>query len=143
MSEKNLVPAPAVEARRVVADLVQDGLHLKRGRERLDQECGAERRAVEAQLVLGEREQPVPPPGLEVVLDLGDVVRRRLPPRHERPRRVARDEGEVEEPGRDRLAVYAHVGLVEVKAPDADHQERHVGRVERVRLHDRPRPRRS
>ncbi len=88
------------------------------------------------EVLLRQLEEPVPPAGLAVVLALGDVVRRRLPLRHQRLRRVEHAEREVEQAARDRRIVDAEVRLVEVKAADADHQQRHVVRVELVGLHD-------
>ena len=51
---EDVVPAAGVEARRVLAQLVEDLVHLERGEDRLDQDGRADRAAAEPELVLGE-----------------------------------------------------------------------------------------
>jgi hypothetical protein len=57
----------------VLAQLEQDLVHLERGRQRLDQDRGANRAARHADGLLGEGEDVVPQPRLEVVLHLRQV----------------------------------------------------------------------
>ena len=52
---EDVVPAAGVEPVRVVAQLVEDLLHLERGRQRLDQHGGADRPRWKAERLLGER----------------------------------------------------------------------------------------
>ena len=52
---KDVVPAPDVEARRVVAQLVQDLVHLERGDHRLDQRGGLDAALRNPKFVLRER----------------------------------------------------------------------------------------
>ena len=73
---EDVVPAAGVQPRGVVAQLVQDLVHLERRGQRLDQHGGPDRAAVEPERVLGERERVVPQPRLQVRLQLGQVEER-------------------------------------------------------------------
>ncbi len=70
---EDVVPAAGVEARAVVAQFVEDLLHLERRRDRLDEHRRADRAVRDAERVLGEGEDVVPQPRLEVVLELRQV----------------------------------------------------------------------
>ena len=131
---EDLVPAADVEPRGVVAELPEDLLHLEGGGQGLDQEGGADRPVRDVEGPLEEAEEPVPPPRLEVVLDLGDVVLGGLVLVDQRRGGVEDREREVHQAAGHRLAVDPEVGLGEVEAAAAHHQERHVVRVEAVEL---------
>ena len=89
---EDVVPAPGVEAGGVLAQLVEDLLHLERGEDRLDEHRRADRAARNAERVLREDEDVVPQPRLEVALELRQVeVRARC-----RARALARVVEEVE-----------------------------------------------
>ena len=75
---EQVVPAAGVQAGGVVAEFVEDLVHLERGRDGLDQDGGADGALRDAEVVLGEDEDLVPEPGLEVALHLGQVVVRAL-----------------------------------------------------------------
>src|SRR6266705_3442755 len=66
-------PPARVQPRAVVAQLVEDFLHLERGRDRLDQHGRPDRPAGEAESGLGDAEDVVPQPRLQVALNLGQV----------------------------------------------------------------------
>src|SRR5581483_5903297 len=68
-----VVPPAGVEPAGVVAQLVEDLLHLEGGQDRLDEDGGPDRAPVDAERVLGGVEDVVPQPGLEVALELGQV----------------------------------------------------------------------
>ena len=70
---EDVVPAAGVQPGGVVAQLVEDLLHLERGGDGLDQHGGADGALRDAQGVLGHHEDAVPQPCLEVVLGLGEV----------------------------------------------------------------------
>ena len=70
---EDVVPAAAVEARRVVLELVQELVHLERGEDGLDQARRADGAARQAQLVLRQVERVVPQARLQVRLHLGQV----------------------------------------------------------------------
>ena len=70
---EEVVPAARVEPGTVLAQLVEDLLHLERRGDRLDQDGGADRAPRDAEQILGEDEHVVPQPGLVGVLQLGEV----------------------------------------------------------------------
>ena len=70
---EDVVPAAAVEAGAVVAQLVDDLLHLEGSQDRLDQNGSSDRAARHADVVLSEVEHVVPEPRLEARLHLGKV----------------------------------------------------------------------
>ena len=57
----------------MLAQLVQDLVHLERRQDGLDQDRGPDRPHRRAQLLLGKAEDLVPEPGLEVALQLRQV----------------------------------------------------------------------
>ena len=74
---EQVVPAAGVEPRGVVAQLVQDLVHLERGEDRLDQDGRTDRPQLDPERQLGLGEDVVPEPGFEVALDLRKVEVRR------------------------------------------------------------------
>ncbi len=68
---EQVVPAAGVEAGGVIAQLVQDLVHLERRGDRLDQHRRPHRAVRDAEPLLGEGEDVVPQPRLEVALGLG------------------------------------------------------------------------
>lgn len=89
----------------MVAQLVEDLLHLVRGRDRLDEDGGAHGALRDARIVLGEDEHVVPQTGLEVGLRLREVEVRAL--------------AEVQET----------LGVVEEVQPEVDQGAGHPGAV--------------
>ena len=70
---EDVVPVPAVEARRVLSQFVQDFVHLKCRQNRLNQNCGFNRAPGNAQQLLGQYEDIVPETRLEMAFKLGQV----------------------------------------------------------------------
>ena len=108
---EDVVPAARVQARGVVAELVEDLLHLEGGQDRLDENGRLDRAARDAELFLGCLEDAVPEPRLEMALELREVE---VGPaaRVEQALRVVEEvKAEVEQAARDRLAVHEHVSL--------------------------------
>ena len=70
---EDVVPAAGVQARAVVAQLVEDLVHLEGGRDRLDEHGGPDGAVRQAQVLLGEGEHVVPQPGFLVGFDLRQV----------------------------------------------------------------------
>src|SRR5438132_2483786 len=104
----------------MVAKLVEDLVHLEGGEDRLDQHRRLEPAVLETEPALGEAEDVVPEPRLEVRLQLGEVEVAAV------PRVVAqRVEPEVEERSRDGRAVDLEVALDEVPTARTDEQDRH------------------
>ena len=90
---EDVVPAPAVEARRVLAQLVEDLVHLERGGERLDEDRRLDGAAREAERVLRADEDVVPEARLEVALQLRQVEERPGAARDAAPSRCGRRRG--------------------------------------------------
>ena len=103
----------------MVAELVEDLVHLECGEDRLDQDGCANRPLVEPELVLGQDECVVPEPCLQMVLELGQVEVRPRAALEQLGRVVEEGEPEVEEARRDRLTVDEGVALVQVPAARA------------------------
>ena len=68
---EDVVPAAGVQPRAVVAQLVQDRVHLEGRGHRLDQHGGLDRAAVQAERVLGDQEGVAPQRGLAADSSLG------------------------------------------------------------------------
>ena len=67
---EDVVPATGVEASAVIFQLVENLVHLERGRDRLDENRRADRAMLEPERDLREGEDVIPQACLEVVLDL-------------------------------------------------------------------------
>ena len=70
---EDVVPAAAVEPGRVLAQLVEDLVHLEGGEDRLDEDGGADGAPREPRSLLDHQEDVVPEARLEVALELGQV----------------------------------------------------------------------
>ena len=123
---EDVVPAAGVQPGRVLAQLVEDLLHLERGEDRLDQDGRADRAARDAERVLRVKEHVVPEPRLEVALQLRQVEVRAAAAIDRLPRRVEHVQAEVEQAAGDRLAVDEQMALREVPAARADEQRRRI-----------------
>jgi hypothetical protein len=106
----------------VLAQLVEDLLHLERGGQRLDEHGRLDRPVVEAELLLGEGEHLGPQARLEVGLHLGQVEVRSRALLQQPPGVAQQVEPGVDEGARHRLAVDAHVLLDQVPAAGAHEQ---------------------
>ncbi len=93
MQREDVVPAAAVERHDVVAQLVQDLVHLERGPQRLDQHRDLDRLLRNLQRVLRVVEDRVPQPRLEVRLHLRQVEVRAGAVLEQRPWRCGRSTG--------------------------------------------------
>src|SRR5438874_144257 len=89
----------------MLAQLVKDFVHLECGRDRLDQNGGANRPLRNAELVLGQLEDIVPKARLEMALHFRQVKIGAAPARDQLFRVVEKVEAEIEEPARDRFAI--------------------------------------
>src|SRR3954454_16703103 len=121
---EQVVPAAGVQPRGVVAELVEDLLHLERSGVGLDQAGGADGPPRDVQLVLREVERVVPEAGLEVALHLRQVEVRALPAVDLLLPAADQVQGEVDEAARGLLAVHGDVLLRQVPAPRADDDRR-------------------
>ena len=119
---EDVVPAAGVEPRRVLAQLVEDLLHLERGRVGLDEDRGANGAHRDGEELLGADEHVVPEPGLEVALQLGEVEVRALACVDLALGAVEEIETEVDQAARHRVPVHDDVLLGQMPAarPDDD-----------------------
>ena len=120
---EDVVPAPRVQPARVIAQLVEDLLHLERRKDGFDKDGGADRSARYTQRILRKVENVVPQPRLEMALELGQIeVRAAALPKQ--PLRVVKEvQTEIEQASRNRSTANEHVPLIEM--PSArPHQKR-------------------
>ena len=125
---EDVVPAAGIQPGGVIAQLVEDRVHLEGRGDRLDQDGRAERAARDRERVLGEAEHVVPQGCLVGALELGQVEGRRDAALDLLACAADRVQPEVEEARRDGLAVGAHVPLHEVPASRSDDQPRDARR---------------
>ena len=145
---EDVVPAAGVEPGRVLAQLVEDLLHLERGQDRLDQDGRADRPPRNPERVLRVQEDVVPEPRLEMALQLRQVEVRPAAACDRPPGRVEHVQAEVEQASRHRLAVDEQVPLGQVPAARPHEQRRHlvvqaVALLARCRARSSARSRRS
>src|SRR5205807_2801358 len=69
----DVIPAPGVQARGMLPQLVQDFFHLERGEDVLDEHRRLDAAAGNAEGVLSKDEDVVPEAGLEVALNLRQI----------------------------------------------------------------------
>ena len=125
---EQVVPAARVEPRGVLAQLVQDLVHLERGVDRLDEDGRPDRAARDAQRFLGVDEHLVPQARLVVRLELGEVEVRARAAARALGGVVEQVQAGVEQRGGDRLAVDEDVGLDQVPAARSDEQASRAAR---------------
>lgn len=120
----------------MVAQLVEDLLHLVRGRDRLDQHGRADGALRDADVLLGEDEDLVPEAGLQVRLRLGEVEVRTLAEAQQALGVVEEVQAEVDQRAGHRGAVGVdEVTLVQVPAARAhDDRGEFLVRLQGVRL---------
>src|SRR6202045_4140474 len=70
---ENVIPAPAIQPRGMIAQFVKDLVHFECRQNSFDQDGGANRSARNAQFVLGKTEHVVPQPRLQMTLHLRQV----------------------------------------------------------------------
>ena len=119
---EDVVPATRVEPGRVLAELVEDLLHLEGGEDRLDEDGRLDRAARNSDPILCEAEDVVPQPRLEVALELREVEVRPRSALEQTLGVPGEIDAEVEEPRGDMLAVDLDVALLQVPAARADEQ---------------------
>ena len=120
---EDVVPAAAVEAGGVVAELVEDLVHLEGGEDGFDEDGGADGAARDAEEFLRADEDVVPEAGFEVRLELGEIEVGAGAAGEELARVVEEVEAEVEEGAGDGFAVDDEVALFEVPAAGADEED--------------------
>ena len=120
---EDVVPAAAVEACRVVAEFVEDLVHLEGGEDRFDQDGGADAALRDVEERLGANEDVVPETRLEVRLHLGQVEVGAGAAGEEFGCVVEEVEREVEDAAGHCVAVDQEVALFEMPAACADKED--------------------
>ncbi len=130
---EDVVPAAAIEAGRMIAQLPEDLVGLEARQDRLDQHRRLDRALGQAELRLGMDEDVVPQTGLEMRFELRQVEIGAAALGQQGPGIVEEIEAEIEQRARHRLAIDQQVLLDQVPAARPDQQ--HGGLVvEPVRL---------
>ena len=119
---EDVIPAPAIQPRRMLAQFVEDLVHLEGGGDRLDQHRGANAAPRDAQLVLGHEEHLVPQPGLQVAFQLGKIEIGPAALVEQLPGVVEEEKAEVEQRARHGLAVQPDVLFRQVPPPRPHHE---------------------
>ena len=130
---EDVVPAAAVERDDVIAQLVEDLIHLEGGPQRLDQHGGLDGLLRNLQRLLGIDEDRVPEPRFEMALHLRQIEVRAGAALDQLLRVVEKVKREVDDATRCRLAVDEDVLLLQMPAARA-HDERGGLRIELVLL---------
>ena len=127
---EHVVPAARVEARRVLAQLVKNLVHLEGGRDGLDEHRGAQPAPRQVKGVLGEAEHVVPQPSLKMAFHLGQVEERASP-----LGAVEGVEAEVDQARREPILAHEQVFLAQMPAARPEHDGWPLGiRVQLVML---------
>ena len=121
---KNVIPAAAVQPGGMFAQLVENFVHLKGGRDRLDQHRGADRALRNAELILRQLEDVVPDARFEMALHFRQVKIRAAAARDQLLRVVKKVESKIEKPAGDRLAIDEQVLLDQMPATRPNEQDR-------------------
>ena len=121
---EDVVPTSGVQPRCVVAELVEDLVHLERREDRLDQDRGADRSAFDPEPVLRPPEDVVPQARLEMALELREVEVRTGASLELLAGVVEEREPEVEEAAGDRSPVHEHVPLRQLPPARPNDQRR-------------------
>src|SRR5216684_137372 len=121
---ENVIPASAVEPGGVLAQFVQDFVHLKRRKNRFDQHRGANGPARNSHIVLGEIKDVVPQTRFLMALQLRQV---KVGPGSARDQVfgvVEEKQSKIEQGSGDRLAIHEEMFFIQVPSPRANEQRR-------------------
>ena len=130
---KEVIPTTAIQAERMVAQLVENFLHFKSGGDGFEQHRGANRTERQAQVLLSRTKDIVPECRFQVRFQLGKVVVRPRALLQECVDIVKQVEGKIDNgTGRD-LTIDGNVRLVQVPAAGTD-KERGNLVVQGIRL---------
>lgn len=119
---EDIIPATAVQAGAVIAQLIDDLVHLKGGENGLDKHGSANGAAGHTNVVLSQVEGVVPQTGFEMALHLGKVKVRAKAAALCLESIVEEVKAKVEERSGDGLAVNSDMLLLKVPAARADNQ---------------------
>ena len=121
---EDVVPAAAVQTRGVLAQFVEDLVHLEGGGKGLDEDRRLDGARLEAKRLLAGQEHVVPDACLEMTLQLRKVEVGSGAARQELVRVVEEVEAEVEEAARNGRAIQGEVTLGKMEPPGAHDEHR-------------------
>src|SRR6266542_1999542 len=124
---EDVVPAPAVESGRVVAEFVQDFVHLEGAPNRLDQNRGPDGPLGYTEVILGKHEDVVPKTRFQVTLQFRKVAIRCGALGDQRLGVVEEVKAKIEQRTRNRLSVPSDVLLHQMPAARPYQQDRGLG----------------
>lgn len=113
---ENVVPATTVETRAVLTEFVDNFVHLKRGKDGLDENSTPNGTPRNRNPVLGKVENIIPKAGLEVRLHLGQIEVRPMPTLDQFLRIVEKIKAEIEQAARDRFSINGEMFLLKMPA---------------------------
>lgn len=119
---EDVIPSSTVQAGGVVAELVDDLVHLKSGKDGLDQDRTSDCATGNGNEILSEVEDVVPETSLEVRFHLGEVEVWASSSLDELLCIVEEVETEIEETARDGLAINGQMLLLQVPASGSDNE---------------------
>ena len=123
---KDVIPSTDVETGGVLAQLPKDFVHFERGNYRLDQRSGLDRSLRHARFLLGELENIVPKPRLEMGLHLRQVEIRPGVACKQLFGVVKEIQRKVEYRSRNGLPVHKQMLFIQMPASRARNQNRHL-----------------
>ena len=151
---EDVVPATRVQPVGVIAQLIQDLVHLKRGGKGLDQHRRPHQPRGETEPLLAPGEHLIPEPRLAMVLELWQIQVHTLPTTMQARRTVKREQAEVEQRTRKRVISHTQMALLQMPSAGAHDQrggllaklvrappvvgvgDRAVDRIDQIRLTD-------
>ena len=123
---ENIIPAPAVQPGRVIAQFPQNLMHLERAENRFDQHRRPHRALRHPAIILREHEHIVPQPGFQMRFQLRQIEVRAGPALQQFRRIMEKIEPEIEQPARHRLAIHMEVLLRQMPAARTHQQHRRL-----------------
>ena len=123
---EDVVPAPAVQARGVIPQFVENFVHLEGAANGLDEHSGPNATARNAQVVLRKIEDVVPKPRFQIALHLRQIEVWTAAAGEQLSRIMEEVETKIEERGRDWRAVYVEVLLHQVPTSRAHKEDSRI-----------------
>src|SRR6185437_11080614 len=124
---ENVVPTAAIQAGRVLPQLVEDFVHFKSGQNRLDQDGGADGAAGDAEFILRVAEDVVPQASFEMALQLGEIEVGAGSLTDETLRVVKQVKTEIKQRSGDGRAVHFEMPFHQMPASRPHQQRCHLG----------------
>ena len=125
---ENIIPTPAIQADNMILQLIQDLVHFKRRRQRLDQDRRLEHAMRNPKRFLCMAEHRVPQSCFFMAFHFRQIKPRRRPLRDNRLRIMKYIKPEIEQTARHRFAIHRHMRFRQMPTARADQQCRWLRR---------------